>query len=90
MGSEQERINRSKRKFKARMKMIRQVKIAKAHVCLPSDYDSIHVFHKRKALNCGKSTCFMCGNPRKFFGELTLQEKRHDYDPIEELAYYED
>lgn len=26
---------------------------------------------------CGNSNCVMCGNPRKFFNELTLQEKKH-------------
>lgn len=29
---------------------------------------------------CGNSNCVMCGNPRKFFGELTIQEKKQqDY-----------
>lgn len=26
------------------------------------------------ATNC---SCWMCGNPRKFFGELTMQERKH-------------
>lgn len=29
-------------------------------------------------------SCWMCGNPRRYFGELTIQEKRHD-----ESASYE-
>lgn len=28
------------------------------------------------ACTCGDSTCFLCGNPRKFMGELTIQERR--------------
>lgn len=28
------------------------------------------------AMNCGNSNCVMCGNPRKFLGELTIQEQR--------------
>lgn len=23
-------------------------------------------------------SCYMCGNPRKWFGERTVQERRHD------------
>lgn len=31
--------------------------------------------------NHGKGcSCWMCGNPRKYFGELTLQEKRANQD----------
>lgn len=26
--------------------------------------------------DCGNPDCFMCGNPRKFFGEVTIQEKK--------------
>lgn len=28
------------------------------------------------ATTCGSATCAMCGNPRKFNGEPTIQEKR--------------
>jgi hypothetical protein len=27
-------------------------------------------------MTCGDSNCAMCGNPRKFFKEVTTQEKR--------------
>lgn len=91
MSSDEERIRRSKRKHKARMKMIRQYKIAKDYNCLPTGYeDTIHIFHKHKALNCGNPDCVMCGNPRKMFGQKTLQECKHDYDPLDELDYYEE
>lgn len=29
------------------------------------------------AMNCGNSNCVMCGNPRKFLNELTIQEKKN-------------
>ena len=32
---------------------------------------------KKNIFNCGDSNCVMCGNPRKFFGEETIQEKKH-------------
>jgi len=40
--------------------------------------DSKHRFHKKNALNCGDPKCVICGNPRKFFGEKTLQERRFE------------
>jgi hypothetical protein len=29
-------------------------------------------------MNCGNPNCVMCGNPRKVWGEKTMQEKRFD------------
>lgn len=37
-------------------------------------YDEINI-KKRYHTKCVCS-CFMCGNPRKYFGEETIQEKR--------------
>lgn len=31
---------------------------------------------KHKALNCGRSGCTMCVNPRRVFGHVTLAEQR--------------
>ena len=92
MSSEEDRLRRSKRKHKARMKMLRQYQIAKDYECLPTGYeDTIHIFNKHKSLNCGNSNCTMCGNPRKFFGQKTLQEIKHELDdPFEELDYESD
>ena len=91
MSSEEERIRRSKRRHKARMKMIKQYKIAKDYDVLPTGYeDNIHIFHKHNALNCGNSNCPMCGNPRKFFGEVTRQEQIADEmfeDYLEEFVF---
>ena len=50
----------------------RQLKIAKAYG-IPTE--NAHRFVKTHALTCGDSNCAMCGNPRKFFGEETIQEK---------------
>lgn len=44
-----------------------------------------HRLHKLNAVTCGNSNCVMCGNPRKFFGELTMQEKLH---MIEEKDFF--
>ena len=34
-----------------------------------------HKFHKQSPLNCGQARCVMCGNPRRIFGEKTIQEQ---------------
>jgi hypothetical protein len=36
-----------------------------------------HRAHKVHIFNCGDPKCSMCGNPRKFFEEETMQEKSH-------------
>jgi hypothetical protein len=36
-----------------------------------------HRSHKIHIFNCGDPNCHMCGNPRKFFDEETIQEKSH-------------
>jgi len=51
----------------------RQLKIAKAY---GFNVDNPHRFEKTHATTCGDSNCAMCGNPRKFFKEVTQQEKR--------------
>lgn len=53
----------------------KQVKIAKAHG-FPTCEGEEHRFAKHSATTCGDSNCFMCGNPRKFFKERTIQEKK--------------
>ena len=35
-----------------------------------------HRLAKKHAMDCGQPGCVMCGNPRKTFSELTMQEKR--------------
>ena len=37
-----------------------------------------HRLHKISGMNCGNPKCVMCGNPRKVFGEKTIQEKKFD------------
>ena len=81
MSSELDRIIRSKRRYDAKVKMLRQAKIAKTYGLFHSN--SIHVYHKHNALNCGNSNCVMCGNPRRVFGEPTLQEKKCGFDLLD-------
>lgn len=49
----------------------KQAKIAKAYGCTVKSLKHAET----SALTCGNSDCVMCGNPRKTFKELTVQEK---------------
>lgn len=69
---------RSKRLFKDQVKAKKQKNILKAHHVDIDPFLSENYFAKKHAMNCGNSNCVMCGNPRKFFGEKTIQEERFD------------
>jgi hypothetical protein len=62
----------------------RQVRIRQAHKFpTPTKDNGIekpHRYHKVSGVTCGDSRCAMCGNPRKFFKERTMQEKRQMQD----------
>lgn len=55
----------------------KQVKIAKSHGFAVKAGEE-HRLAKHSATTCGDSHCVMCGNPRKFFKEKTIQEKRFE------------
>ena len=75
MSSDHDRERHSKRLHAEEAKMKRQAKIAKSHGMI---VDSPHKYAKMHAMNCGIPNCVMCANPRKIFGELTIQERRFD------------
>ena len=41
------------------------------------DIEEPHILHKKHAMNCGNPDCVICANPRKAFGEKTIQERRN-------------
>jgi hypothetical protein len=73
MSTEQDKFKHSKRLLKDENAIKKQTKIAKQY---GSNVEEPHRFAKHHAMNCGDPNCVMCGNPRKTFKELTLQEKR--------------
>lgn len=75
MGSQVEKYKHSKRLSKDKRAIQRQAKIARAHG-FPTG--PVHRLAKIHATTCGDSHCAMCGNPRKFFKERTMQERRQD------------
>ena len=73
MSTEQDKFKHSKRLLKDENAIKKQTKIAKEH---GMDVKEPHKFNKHHALDCGQPGCVLCGNPRKTFSELTVQEKR--------------
>ena len=66
-----ERVNQKFKKIKRRLKQAKEF-----------GWDHIlkipHMVHKMSPFNCGDPKCHMCGNPRKFFKEKTIQERRFE------------
>ena len=75
MSDEATKEKHSKRLHKEEAVVARQTKIAKAYGINSKEP---HRYAKKHAMNCGNPKCAMCGNPRKVFGEKTVQEKRFD------------
>lgn len=73
MSTSEDKFNRSRRIAKQDNAVKKQMDIAKSHG-VPAEVP--HKFAKRHAMNCGNPSCHMCGNPRKVFNELSIQEKR--------------
>ena len=73
MHTPQERDKRNLRIQRDENAIRKQAKIARAH---GMDVKEPHKFVKHNALDCGNPGCPMCANPRKLWGELTLQEQR--------------
>lgn len=73
MSTVQDKFKNSQRRLKDEAAIAKQRKIARAHG-FPTGPE--HRLAKVHATTCGDSNCVMCGNPRKFFGEKTIQEQR--------------
>ena len=78
MSTPDEREKRNHRLQQDENVIARQVKISKSS--LDGVHAPEHSFVKRHSTNCGDPGCHMCGNPRKFFKEETMQERSHKQD----------
>lgn len=81
MSDEETKAKRSKRLHKTENAIHKQQDIAIQHVgndlaAAKKIRDEPHRFAKHHAMDCGDPECAACGNPRKVFGEKTIQEKR--------------
>ncbi len=75
MSHEDAKIKHSKRLHDEETHIKKQVKIAKAYGVPLTEP---HRLAKHHVMDCGNPKCVMCGNPRKVFGEKTIQEKKFD------------
>lgn len=75
MSTEVDKEKHSRRLHQDEVYIAKQVKIAKSKG-IPVKPGEEHRLHKVSGLTCGDSNCVMCGNPRKFFKEPTMQEKK--------------
>ena len=73
MSDTDSKLKHSKRIHQKENHVSRQMDIRKAHH-FPEEHDA-HRLHKVSGMNCGDPSCAMCGNPRKFFHEKTIQEQ---------------
>jgi hypothetical protein len=75
MSHENDKFKHSRRLHQDEVAINKQLKIAK-EFGVPAKEP--HKFHKHHALNCGNPNCLMCMNPRKSFGEKTIQERKFE------------
>ncbi len=73
MSNENDRYKTSRRRLKDENAVKRQTRIAQSR---GNPVTEPHKFAKRHAMDCGQPGCMLCGNPRRIFQELTVQERR--------------
>lgn len=81
MSDSEQKLKHSKRIHQTENHINRQVKIAKSR---NAPVEEPHKYAKRHAMDCGNPKCIFCANPRKTFGELTIQERRFLEEPLDD------
>lgn len=81
MSKEEDKIKHSKRLHRDDAAIKHNMKIAKSHGVPVKQYES-HRYAKVNAVTCGDPNCVMCMNPRKAWGEKTIQEKRMEQNKL--------
>lgn len=79
MSNPESKILRSKRLHDKETKVKKRFKILKQRRVFDYKHPAEkqpHRLHKYSCMNCGNSSCVMCGNPRKMFDERTIQEQK--------------
>jgi len=70
-----ERIHQKETKLESKMRLAKEYNHEHA-------LKNPHKYHKTSLMTCGDSNCVMCMNPRKAFGEKTIQERRAEQDKL--------
>jgi len=73
MSNTSDKIKASRRRLRDVNAVKRQTRIAKSR---GNPVTEPHKFAKRHAMDCGQPGCMLCGNPRRIFNKLTIQEQR--------------
>jgi len=83
MSNETDKFNHSKRLLKDENAIKKQTKIARSKSSANNKVlEQPHRLAKHHAMDCGNPGCMLCGNPRRAWNELTIQEKR-EFQEIE-------
>jgi hypothetical protein len=74
-------MNRSERRHRTCKAVRAQVRIARRVRPQGAVVEKPGMLKKRRALDCGRPRCALCGNPRRFAGKVapTLQERRQQH-----------
>jgi hypothetical protein len=75
MSSDIDKQKHGERFFQKVKKLARKMKLAKEYGYKHVLKDP-HKYHKSSLFSCGNPNCIMCMNPRKAFGEKSMQERR--------------
>lgn len=69
---------RARRRHNTQKAIDKQRRIIKAldGIVAPKIMKQPHRLHKHHALDCGIPGCINCSNPRKVWGQLTVQERK--------------
>lgn len=57
---------------------------------IPPKQENLKLVGKAASTHCVNCSCYMCGNPRKYFDEITYQEKiaiLNEKEQIDEVNY---
>ena len=81
MSNEEDKYKHSKRLLKDENVIKKQEKISHEY---GHEVKDPHRFVKQHSMNCGNPKCVLCMNPRKSFGEKTIQEQRFEQTKLYE------
>lgn len=87
MSDEAFKFLHSKRMLNTESAIRKQLSIAKSYGVKPEEP---HRYAKYHAVNCGHKRCILCSNPRRLFGEKTIQEKSMEQRRLYEEYDFED
>jgi hypothetical protein len=79
MSTPEDKDKHSRRLYDDEVHIERRKKLLKSRSAnIPVLDKQPHRLNKCSGMNCGNSNCVMCGNPRNFFGDKTIQERSFD------------